>query len=247
MEGPTPASALIHSATMVIAGVYLLIRLFFIINNSTIILNVITVIAISSILIATFGALGEYDIKKVIAQSTVSQLGYMLLSCSISQHINAFYLICTHSLCKALLFLVAGSIIHSLRDEQDIRKMGGLHKTAVVLYSLMLLGSLTLLGFTFSSMHYSKEILFYDLLHHWLFGYLTYSLLYSAAILGVVYVLYLIYIIFLTTTNINKVHYQYLNDNILLVYSCLSTLGLVCYFVGYYYYNVYAYTQLFNT
>jgi len=126
MEGPTPVSALLHAATMVTAGVFLIIRasLIFEYSSKVLILLIIfgTITALFSSMIAVF----QYDIKKIIAYSTCSQLGYMFFSCGLSNYNVAFFHLFTHAFFKALLFLSAGALIHSLFNEQDIRKMGNL-------------------------------------------------------------------------------------------------------------------------
>jgi len=157
MEGPTPVSALIHAATMVTAGVFLLIRSSPIIEYSNFALNTITIIgAITALLAATIG-LVQNDIKKVIAYSTCSQLGYMVFACGVSNYSVSLFHLMNHAFFKALLFLSAGSIIHALADEQDMRKMGGLIKSLPYTYSLMLIGSLSLMGFPFLTGFYSKD------------------------------------------------------------------------------------------
>jgi len=126
MEGPTPVSALIHAATMVTAGVYLIIRCSFIFEFSNLCLDIL--VYLSSITVLVFGVIGcfQYDIKKIIAFSTCSQLGYMVLACGLSGYNFALYHLVNHASFKALLFLAAGSIIHSMNNEQDIRKLSGI-------------------------------------------------------------------------------------------------------------------------
>ena len=128
MEGPTPVSALIHAATMVTAGIFLVIRCSFLFENDSNSLVILTILGTLTAFIASTMALGQYDIKKIIAFSTCSQLGYMLSCCGLSSYAFGFFHLITHAFFKALLFLCAGVIIHSLGGEQDIRKMGGLRK-----------------------------------------------------------------------------------------------------------------------
>lgn len=157
MEGPTPVSALIHAATMVTAGVYLIIRSSPIIESSEISLGVLTVVgALTALMAATIG-LVQNDIKRVIAYSTCSQLGYMVFACGVSNYSVSLFHLMNHAFFKALLFLSAGSVIHALADEQDMRKMGGLFKALPLTYSLMLIGSLSLMGFPFLTGFYSKD------------------------------------------------------------------------------------------
>ena len=159
MEGPTPVSALIHAATMVTAGVFLLIRCSFLFEYSPKVLMFIVLIgSITSIFAATTG-LFQNDLKRVIAYSTCSQLGYMFFACGMSGYDVGFYHLSNHAFFKALLFLGAGSVIHALADEQDMRKMGGLRKILPFSYSVMLIGSLALIGFPFLSGFYSKDVI----------------------------------------------------------------------------------------
>ena len=159
MEGPTPVSALIHAATMVTAGVFLVVRCSPIYEYSPIILNFITVIGMSTALFAATVALVQNDIKKIIAYSTCSQLGYMFFATGVGAYNVAMFHLFTHAFFKALLFLGAGSIIHSFKDEQDINKMGGVYKHLPYTYSLMMIGTLALTGFPFLSGFYSKDLI----------------------------------------------------------------------------------------
>jgi NADH-quinone oxidoreductase subunit L len=147
MEGPTPVSALIHAATMVTAGVFLVCRLSPVIEYAPFALDVITVVgALTAIFAATIG-MTQFDIKRVIAYSTCSQLGYMFFAAGVSAYPAAMFHLTTHAFFKALLFLGAGSVIHALSDEQDLRNMGGIWRKIPITYSLMWIGSLALAGF----------------------------------------------------------------------------------------------------
>ena len=159
MEGPTPVSALIHAATMVTAGVYLIIRCSPLYEYSGIALTVITVFGALTAFIAGTIGLVQNDLKKVIAYSTCSQLGYMVFACGLSNYsISMFHLI-NHAYFKALLFLSAGSVIHALNDEQDMRRMGGLLQVLPYTYVMILIGSLALMGFPFLTGFYSKDVI----------------------------------------------------------------------------------------
>ena len=159
MEGPTPVSALIHAATMVTAGVFLIARTSPLFEYASKMLCVITVVgACTSFFAATVGLL-QNDLKKVIAYSTCSQLGYMVFACGLSNYsVGVFHLV-NHAFFKALLFLGAGSVIHAVSDEQDMRKMGGLKKLVPFTYSVMVIGSLALIGFPFLTGFYSKDVI----------------------------------------------------------------------------------------
>nr|YP_009582145.1 NADH dehydrogenase subunit 5 [Polyplacotoma mediterranea]QBK82185.1 NADH dehydrogenase subunit 5 [Polyplacotoma mediterranea] len=159
MEGPTPVSALIHAATMVTAGVFLLIRSFPLIENVP---STLLIITIFGALTAFFGAtvgLVQNDLKKVIAYSTCSQLGYMILIIGLGSHTVGLFHLVNHAFFKALLFLSAGSVIHTLVDEQDMRKMGGLIHSIPFTYSVMLIGSFSIMGFPYLTGYYSKDLI----------------------------------------------------------------------------------------
>lgn len=159
MEGPTPVSALIHAATMVTAGVFLLIRCSPIFEYSSTALMIITISgAVTAFFAATTG-LVQNDLKRVIAYSTCSQLGYMVFACGISNYSVSMFHLMNHAFFKALLFLSAGAVIHALNDEQDMRKMGGLIKIIPMTYAMMLIGSLSLMGIPFLTGFYSKDVI----------------------------------------------------------------------------------------
>ena len=157
MEGPTPVSALIHAATMVTAGVFLVVRCSPIFEYSQAALNLVTVVGMITAIFAASVALVQNDIKKVIAYSTCSQLGYMFFAAGIGAYHVAMFHLFTHAFFKALLFLGAGSVIHAFKDEQDIGNMGGVRKKLPYTYIFMLLGTLALTGFPFLSGFYSKD------------------------------------------------------------------------------------------
>ncbi|WP_333627275.1 NADH-quinone oxidoreductase subunit L [Sphingobacterium siyangense] len=157
MAGPTPVSALIHAATMVTAGIYMIARsnVLFILSPFT--LQLISVIAICTALLAAAIALTQNDIKKVLAYSTVSQLGYMFLGLGVGAFTGAFFHVLTHAFFKALLFLGAGSVIHGMSEEQDMRKMGGLKKAMPITYLTMLMGTIAIAGIPPFSGFFSKD------------------------------------------------------------------------------------------
>tara|TARA_B100000575_G_scaffold152356_1_gene121587 strand:- start:1441 stop:3375 length:1935 start_codon:yes stop_codon:yes gene_type:complete len=159
MEGPTPVSALIHAATMVTAGVFLICRLSPVIEYAPVALDIITFVgALTAIFAATVG-MTQFDIKRVIAYSTCSQLGYMFFAAGVSAYPAAMFHLTTHAFFKALLFLGAGSVIHALSNEQDLRNMGGIWRQIPVTYALMWIGSLALAGFPFFAGFYSKDMI----------------------------------------------------------------------------------------
>ena len=157
MEGPTPVSALIHAATMVTAGVFLVVRCSPIYEYSPLILNLITIIGMTTAFFAATVALVQTDIKKIIAYSTCSQLGYMFFAAGVGAYNVAMFHLFTHAFFKALLFLGSGSVIHAFKDEQNINNMGAVWKKLPYTYALMIIGTLALTGFPFLSGFYSKD------------------------------------------------------------------------------------------
>lgn len=156
---PTPVSALIHAATMVTAGVFLLIRSSFMFEYAPRVLFLVAIWGgLTAFVSGTIGSV-QNDIKKIIAYSTCSQLGYMVLACGLSVYSLSLFHLFNHAFFKALLFLSAGSVIHILSGEQDIRKMGGLSKLSPFVYINMLVASLALAGFPFLAGFYSKDLI----------------------------------------------------------------------------------------
>ena len=159
MEGPTPVSALIHAATMVTAGVFLLARCSFIYEYVSEVLNFVAILGALTAIFASSVGLTQNDMKRVIAYSTCSQLGYMVFACGLSGYFAGIFHLANHAFFKALLFLGAGAVIHAVSDEQDMRKMGGLKRLIPFTYSVMLIGSLALIGFPFLAGFYSKDLI----------------------------------------------------------------------------------------
>ncbi|MBY0462259.1 MAG: NADH-quinone oxidoreductase subunit L [Alphaproteobacteria bacterium] len=159
MEGPTPVSALIHAATMVTAGVFLIVRFSPLYEYAPLAREMMVIVGALTAIFAATVALTQNDIKRVIAYSTCSQLGYMVLACGCSAYVAAIFHLVTHAFFKALLFLGAGSLIHAMSDEQNIQKMGGIYKFIPATYTMMWIGSLALAGIPFFSGYYSKDLI----------------------------------------------------------------------------------------
>ena len=235
MEGPTPVSALIHAATMVTAGVFLVIKTSAIFEETPTVLLIVTIVGSLTCFFAATSGLVQSDIKKVIAYSTCSQLGYMFFICGLSGYNIGLFHLSNHAFFKALLFLTAGAIIHSVANEQDMRRFGGLLYTLPVTYVLLAVGSIALMGFPFLTGYYSK-----DLIIEYAFAKYENSGS-AAALLGILtagitsfYSMRLVFLTFLTTaTNVHrsalaKVHE--LSNKMLL---CLIPLILGSIFLGY--------------
>jgi len=159
MEGPTPVSALIHAATLVTAGVFLIIRCSALFEFVPSVLIIILLLGGLTAFFSASVAIAQDDIKRVIAFSTCSQLGYMVFICGLSAYDVSFFHLINHAFFKALLFLSAGSVIHAISGEQDMRRFGSLIKVIPFTYSMMLLGFLALSGFPFLSGFYSKDLI----------------------------------------------------------------------------------------
>lgn len=188
MEGPTPVSALIHAATMVTAGVFLIIRCSMFFEYAPIMLFVIAIWGgLTALVSGTIGSV-QNDIKKIIAYSTCSQLGYMILACGLSLYNISLFHLFNHAFFKALLFLSAGSIIHLMGNEQDIRKMGGIIKLSPFIYTNMLIASFALAGFPFLAGFYSKDFIIETITtQFWVGGSLLYWLAITSAMLTAIY------------------------------------------------------------
>jgi NADH-quinone oxidoreductase subunit L len=197
MEGPTPVSALIHAATMVTAGVFLVARCSPIFEYSPLALSVVTIVGAATAIFAATIAITQNDIKKIIAYSTCSQLGYMFFACGVSAYSAGIFHLLTHGFFKALLFLGAGSVIHAMHHEQDIRKMGGLWKKIPFTFVMMWIGSLALAGFPPFAGFYSKDaILEAAFMSHTEFGKLAFYLGITAAFLTAFYSWRLLFLVF---------------------------------------------------
>ncbi len=157
MAGPTPVSALIHAATMVTAGVYMIVRCSAIFTHAPAAMFIVAVIGAATALFAATIGIAQNDIKKVLAYSTISQLGYMFLACGVGAFVAAIFHVITHAFFKALLFLGSGSVIHGMHDEQDMRRMGGLKKYMPITFATMLTGWLAISGIPIFAGFFSKD------------------------------------------------------------------------------------------
>jgi len=159
MEGPTPVSALIHAATLVTAGIFLIIRCSPLIEYAPFTLNFVLILGGLTCLFGSTVACAQNDLKRIIAFSTTSQLGYMFFACGLSSYNVALFHLFNHGFFKALLFLCAGAIIFSVSHEQDVRKFGNLILFLPFIYSAFVISLLALIGFPFLSGFYSKELI----------------------------------------------------------------------------------------
>jgi len=234
MEGPTPVSALIHAATLVVSGVFLIIRCSIFFENSESVLVIISVIgALTSFFAASVG-LFQNDLKRVIAYSTCSQLGYMIFITGLSHYSVSLFHLANHAVFKALLFLSAGCVIHGLSDEQDLRKMGGLINLFPVSYVMILIGSLALVGFPFLTGFYSKDcILELAIAKHNTVGNFCYFLGCSAAFCTSFYSFRLVFLTFVNSSNSYKVYLEHAHDAPLTMIFPLMVLSLGAIFYGY--------------
>lgn len=238
MEGPTPVSALIHAATMVTAGVFLIIRFSPVIEFSTFTLALFTFIGSVTAFFASFTGIFQSDLKKIIAYSTCSQLGYMVFICGLSHYNVSLFHLVNHAFFKALLFLAAGSVIHAISDEQDLRKMGGFISVLPLTYSTMFIGSLALAGFPFLTGFYSKDLIleiaqiyrntntFYLGMFACIFGNL-------AVFFTSFYSFRLIFFSFLNNTNTPRVLFSNISESAFVIYFPLIALSISSIFFGF--------------
>ncbi len=230
MEGPTPVSALIHAATMVTAGVYMIVRNHAIFDLSPTAMTIVGVIGgLTALFAATIG-LVQTDIKRVLAYSTVSQLGYMFLGCGIGAYTAAVFHLMTHAFFKALLFLSAGSVIHALSGEQDIRKMGGLNAKIPWTYRLFLIGTIAIAGIPPLAGFWSKdEILAHAFTHE---HYLLYGMAAIGALLTSFYMFRLTYLTFYGTSRMDQHTAEHVHESPMVMVGPLMALGVLSIFGG---------------
>ena len=234
MEGPTPVSALIHAATMVTAGVYLLMRTSPLIEySSTVLILCLWIGAITTVFSSLVG-LFQQDIKKVIAYSTMSQLGMMVIAVGLSSYNIALFHLINHAFYKALLFLCAGAVIHAVADNQDFRKYGGLRPFLPLTYCVMLIACLSLVAFPFMTGFYSKDLILESAYGQF---YFSSSVVYLIATIGAVfttlYSVKVLYLTFLTNPNGPLVNYRQAHEGDIFISLPLIILAVFSIFFGY--------------
>ncbi len=235
MEGPTPVSALIHAATLVTAGLYLLVRSSPILEYSSTALLVITLVGATTAFFAATCGLVQNDLKRIIAFSTISQLGYMVMAVGLSQYNVAIFHVINHAFFKALLFLGAGAVIHSFADQQDVRKMGGLINFLPFTYTAMLVGTLSLLATPWLTGFYSKDLIIELAYAQYSFSG-TYAFILGSITAGLTafYSFRLISLVFLTVPNGSRTSYLNSHESNLAVIIPLFILALFSIFFGYF-------------
>ena len=240
MEGPTPVSALIHAATMVTAGVYLLMRSSPLIEYSSLLLIVCIWLGAFTTIFSSMIGLFQQDIKKVIAYSTMSQLGMMVIAVGLSSYNIALFHLINHAFYKALLFLGAGAVIHSMSDNQDFRKYGGLKQFIPLTYSVMLIASLSLIAFPFMTGFYSK-----DLILESIYGQYTYysNIVYYISIIGAMfttlYSVKILYVTFLANPNGALYNYKHTHESGIYMSGPLIILAIFSVFFGFIFKDIY--------
>lgn len=240
MEGPTPVSALIHAATMVVAGVYLLLRLASILNLFPRILEFIALIGGMTAFFSATVALYQNDIKKIIAYSTCSQLGYMVFTVGLACYPVCFFHLCSHAFFKALLFLAAGSIIHAVSDNQDIRRIGGLSAKMPITYSTFLVASVSLAGLPFLSGFFSKDLIL-EVCSQSLskISFFSYLCGLFSAFLTTCYSFKLLYFIFFFKTKLNFRTFSKVSESFGPITNSLLILALLSIFFGFFFKEIF--------
>jgi NADH-ubiquinone oxidoreductase chain 5 len=234
MEGPTPVSALIHAATLVISGVFLIIRCSILFENSESVLTIVSIFGAMTSFFAASVGLFQNDLKRVIAYSTCSQLGYMVFIAGLSHYSVSLFHVANHAVFKALLFLSAGCIIHGLSDEQDLRKMGGLLSIFPVSYIMIFIGSAALIGTPFLTGFYSKDCILEIAVAKYNFvGNFCYFLGCSAAFCTAFYSFRLLFLTFINPTNTFKVYIAGAHEADFKMILPLIILGLGSIFYGF--------------
>ena len=234
MEGPTPVSALIHAATMVTAGVYLLMRASPLIEYSSTILILCLWIGAFTTVFSSLIGLFQQDIKKVIAYSTMSQLGMMIIAVGLSCYNIALFHLINHAFYKGLLFLGAGAVIHAVADNQDFRKYGGLIKFLPLTYTIMLIASLSLVAFPFMTGFYSKDFILESVYGQFFFSSIViYFIAAIGAMFTTLYSVKVLYLTFLTNPNGSLIDYKNTHEGDIFMSLPLIILGIFSIFFGY--------------
>ncbi len=206
MEGPTPVSALIHAATMVTAGVYMICRTHFLFDHSPLALGTVAIVGAATAFFAAVMGLAQNDIKRVLAYSTISQLGYMFLACGVAAYSAAIFHLMTHAFFKGLLFLAAGSVIHAMGGEQDMRKMGGLRKKLPITFWTMTAAVFAICGIFPFAGFFSKDAILYAAFLHDAFGKALWFVGFVTALLTAIYMFRLWYMTFFGETRSHDAH-----------------------------------------
>ncbi|HQY22441.1 MAG TPA: NADH-quinone oxidoreductase subunit L, partial [Gammaproteobacteria bacterium] len=233
MEGPTPISALIHAATMVTAGVFMIARLSPLFEYSDVALNFILVIGSLTCLLMGLVGIVENDIKRIIAYSTLSQLGYMMTAMGVSAYPIGIFHLSTHAFFKALLFLGAGSVILALHHEQDIWKMGGLRRKMPITYTTMLVGSLALVGFPLFSGFYSKDLIIEAVkLSHLPAAGFAYYIVLGSVFITALYTFRLFFVVFHTQSRRDKERAHHTQESPAIIWVPLVLLAIPSFIAG---------------
>jgi len=234
MEGPTPVSSLLHSATMVTAGVFLIIRSSTIFSFTPNLSYIMALLGVLTALISGLIGMNQYDLKRIIAYSTCSQLGFMILACGLGYYTYALFHLITHAFFKCLLFLCSGAILHALGDEQDIRRMGNLFYFMPITFIIMLIGTIALVGFPMLSGYYSKDLILETAYSSSSFGIFIFILASLAAFLTSFYSIRSLYFVFFGKTfPANKHVVPFIEDAPLPMHIPMSILAICSIFSGY--------------
>ncbi|MBS3914791.1 MAG: NADH-quinone oxidoreductase subunit L [Bacteroidetes bacterium] len=229
MAGPTPVSALIHAATMVTAGIYLVVRTHVLFDMSVFAREFVLIIGLCTSILAALIGLKQNDIKKVLAYSTVSQLGFMFIALGSQAYVAAMFHLTTHAFFKALLFLGSGSVIHALDGEQDIRKMGGLRKAMPITFWTFLLGTLAICGFPYFSGFFSKDEILAEVYKH---NVVLWALCVGSAGLTCIYMLRVLIVTFWGTFRGSEEQKHHLHESPALITIPLVILAVLSVFGG---------------
>lgn len=233
MEGPTPISALIHAATMVTAGVFMVARLAPLYNLSPVAMTVVAVVGGLTMVVGATIALTQYDMKRIVAYSTLSQLGYMMMACGLGGYVAGLYHLLTHGAFKALLFLGCGSVILAVHHEQDIRRMGGLKESMPITYWTFVVGSLALAGFPLTAGFFSKDALLLAAWNAGTLGQVLTVLGILTAGLTALYSFRLVFVAFWGESRVDPRHADHVHEQPFVVTAPLVVLAVLSILTGY--------------